>query len=188
MRWILMLLLFAAEASADYEKATFAGGCFWCMESPFENLEGVIAVRVGYTGGTVSQPTYAQVSSGTTGHAEAVEITYDPDKISYQQLLNAFWVNIDPTTPNRQFCDVGPQYRTEIFYHTEEQKKLAEASKQHLIEEQKVKPIVTPITPAGPFYPAEEYHQNYAQKNPYRYKIYRYLCGRDARLKDLWGE
>jgi peptide-methionine (S)-S-oxide reductase len=169
-------------------KATFAGGCFWCMEHPFDSLEGVISVTSGYTGGTKKNPTYQEVSAGGTGHAESVQIVYDPAKIGYGKLLEVFWHNIDPTTPNRQFCDVGSQYRPAIFYHDEEQKRLAEASKRDL---EKTKPfkesVVTEIAPASEFYPAEEYHQHYYKKNPVRYKFYRYNCGRDQRLKELWG-
>ena len=171
------------------EKATFAGGCFWCMEPPFDALEGVVSVTSGYTGGHKKNPTYQEVSSGTTGHAESVEIVYDPKKISYPKLLDVFWHNIDPTTPNRQFCDEGSQYRSAIFYHDETQKKLAEESKRAL---EKSKPfpgaMVTEISPASEFYPAEGYHQKYYQKNPIRYKFYRHGCGRDQRLEELWGK
>jgi len=170
------------------ETAIFAGGCFWCMQPPFDKLAGVISTTAGYTGGNKKNPTYQEVSAGETGHAESVQIIYDPEKISYAKLLDVFWHNIDPTTPNRQFCDIGNQYRTAIFYHNEKQKKLAEESKQAL---EKSKPfkgaIVTEITPATQFYPAEEYHQKYYVKNPIRYKFYRYNCGRDQRLKELWG-
>jgi len=168
--------------------ATFAGGCFWCMEPPFDKIDGVISTTSGYTGGQKLNPTYEEVSSGGTGHAEAVQIIYDPNTVSYQQLLKIFWRNVDPTTADRQFCDTGRQYRTAIFYHDEEQKRLAEESKAGL---EKNKPfnqaIVTEITPASEFYPAEDYHQNYYQKNPVRYKFYRYNCGRDQRLEELWG-
>ncbi len=170
-------------------KATFAGGCFWCMEPPFEKLEGVISVTSGYTGGRTKQPTYDQVSAGNTGHTEAVEIVYDPSKMSYTKLLEVFWHNIDPTTPDRQFCDHGSQYRTGIFYHDAMQKQLAEESKQALEATKRFKePVVTEITQASEFYPAEEYHQDYYQKNPLRYKFYRYNCGRDQRLRELWGD
>jgi peptide-methionine (S)-S-oxide reductase len=171
------------------EKATFAGGCFWCMEPPFEGLEGVVSVSVGYTGGTKKDPTYEEVSSGTTGHAESIEIVYDPSKIGYARLLDIFWHNIDPFVRDRQFCDVGTQYRTAIFYHNEEQRKLAEASKKALEEANRSRgPIYTEITPASTFFRAEEYHQEYHKKNPVRYKFYRWNCGRDARLAELWGE
>ncbi len=178
----------AAPAARSLERATFAGGCFWCMESPFDRLEGVVSVTVGYTGGRTAKPTYEEVSGGGTGHAESIEIVFDPAKISYRQLLDVYWHNVDPTTPNRQFCDVGTQYRTAIFYHREQQKRLAEESKKAL-EESKVLPgpIVTEIVPAGTFWPAEEYHQHYYRKNPIRYKFYRYNCGRDRRLEELWG-
>jgi peptide-methionine (S)-S-oxide reductase len=167
--------------------ATFAGGCFWCMEPPFEKLDGVVSVTSGYTGGHTVNPTYEEVSAGGTGHAESVEIKYDPARISYQQLLDVFWVNHDPTTNTGQFCDHGNQYRPAIFYHDAEQKRLAEASRQK-IEDTHPFPVLTEITPATEFYPAEEYHQGYYKKNPLRYKFYRYTCGRDARLKELWGE
>lgn len=171
------------------EKATFAGGCFWCMVPEFDKLSGVASVVSGYTGGFMKNPTYEEVSSGTTGHAESVEITYDPGKISFSKLLDVFWHNIDPTVKGRQFCDVGYQYRSAIFYHNEEQKRLAEASKNSLIVSKKIKgSIYTEIVPAGVFYPAEEYHQNYYKKNPVRYKFYRYNCGRDRRLQEIWGK
>lgn len=186
-------LLFAGEpqksaGSPQAEKATFAGGCFWCMEHPFDELNGVISVTAGYAGGNKKNPTYEEVSSGTTGHAESVQVLYDPGKITYAKLLDVFWHNIDPTVQNQQFCDHGSQYRTAIFYHNEEQKRLAEQSKQSLEKSGRFKgPIYTEITPASEFYPAEEYHQHYYQKNPIRYKFYRYNCGRDQRLKELWG-
>lgn len=174
---------------ARLERATFAGGCFWCMESPFDKLDGVISVTVGYTGGQKKNPTYEEVSAGGTGHAESVDIVFDPARISYKRLLDVFWHNIDPTVTDRQFCDVGHQYRSAIFYHGEEQRRLAQAEKKTL---EKTKPfpgpIVTEITPAGQFYPAEEYHQHYYKKNPVRYRIYRQGCGRDRRLKELWGK
>jgi len=172
-----------------YEKATFAGGCFWCMEAPFDKLKGVIAVTVGYTGGRMENPTYEEVSSGRTGHAESVEILYDPAQISYATLLDVFWHNIDPTTRDREFVDVGNQYRTAIFYHSEEQKRLAEESKRKLDASGKFgKPIVTEIVPAGKFYPAEDYHQHYYKKNPTRYKFYRFNSGRDQYLDRIWGK
>ncbi|HME44504.1 MAG TPA: peptide-methionine (S)-S-oxide reductase MsrA [Syntrophorhabdales bacterium] len=181
----------APEKSADSpqsEKATFAGGCFWCMEHPFDQLEGVLSVTVGYTGGQKKNPTYEEVSSGMTGHAESVQIVYDPAKITYTKLLDVFWHNIDPTVKNQQFCDVGNQYRTAIFYHNEEQKRLAEESKKTLEKSGRFKgPIYTEIVPASEFYPAEEYHQHYYKKNPIRYKFYRYNCGRDERLQEVWG-
>jgi peptide-methionine (S)-S-oxide reductase len=169
--------------------ATFAGGCFWCMEPPFDNVPGVTATISGYTGGRKVNPTYQEVSSGTTGHAEAVRVVYDPKKVSYEKLLEVFWVNIDPTVKDRQFCDSGNQYRTAIFYHDEAQRKAAEASRAALEKSRPFKePIVTPIEMAGAFYPAEDYHQDYYRKNPVRYQLYRSGCGRDARLKQLWGD
>jgi peptide-methionine (S)-S-oxide reductase len=175
--------------AARLETATFAGGCFWCMEAPFDKLPGVVSVTAGYTGGQVKNPTYEQVSAGTTGHAESVRIVYDPQKIGYKELLDIFWRNIDPTVKNRQFCDVGNQYRSAIFYHTDEQHRLAEESKKELEDNKPFKgPIVTDIVPASEFYPAEEYHQHYYKKNPLRYRYYRYGCGRDQRLKELWGD
>jgi len=170
-----------------YGKATFAGGCFWCMEPPFDKLTGVISTTVGYTGGHKENPTYEEVSSGTTGHAEAIQVVFDPEKTSYDALLDVFWRNIDPTVKDQQFCDHGNQYRTAIFYHDEEQKRLAEQSKKALIESGWIKEVFTEITEASTFYVAEDYHQDYYQKNPIRYKFYRYGCGRDKRLKELWG-
>ncbi|MGE0682901.1 MAG: peptide-methionine (S)-S-oxide reductase MsrA, partial [Candidatus Binatia bacterium] len=162
------------------ETAIFAGGCFWCMEPPFDKLDGVMSTTSGYTGGQTKNPSYEEVSSGVTGHTEAVQVVFDPAKISYAKLLDVFWRNIDPFTPNAQFCDHGSQYRTAIFYHGEEQQRLAEASKKALEQSGRfTKPIVTEIVPAGEFYKAEEYHQDYYQKNPLRYKFYRYQCGRD---------
>ena len=192
-------LLFTAYAEKSEERktgsdkslaiATFAGGCFWCMEPPYDKLDGVISTTSGYTGGQKKNPTYEEVSGGTTGHAEAVQVAYDPTKVSYEKLLEVFWQNIDPFTPNAQFCDHGSQYRSAIFYHDEEQKRLAEASKQELEKSGRfTQPIVTEIVPAGEFYPAEDYHQDYYQNNPTRYKYYRYRCGRDARLEEIWGK
>jgi len=176
-------------ASTAYETATFAGGCFWCMEAPFDKLEGVISTTSGYTGGHKKDPTYKEVSHGGTGHAEAVQIVYDPEKVSYTKLLDVFWHNVDPTNAHGQFCDNGDQYRSEIFYHNEKQRRLAVASEQELEKNKPfAAPIVTRIAPASTFYPAEDYHQNYYQNNPIRYKYYRYSCGRDQRLEKLWGE
>jgi peptide-methionine (S)-S-oxide reductase len=176
-------------AEGTRAKATFAGGCFWCMEPPFENLDGVTSVTSGYTGGHKPNPTYEEVSSGGTGHAESVQIVYDPSRISYEKLLDVFWHNIDPITPNAQFCDHGEQYRSAIFYHDDTQRRLAAESKQRLGESKRfAQPIVTQIVAATEFYPAEEYHQKYHQKNPVRYKYYRWNCGRDQRLRTLWGE
>jgi peptide-methionine (S)-S-oxide reductase len=187
----LLLLVISLVSLADEthtEIATFAGGCFWCMEPPFDKVEGVISTTSGYTGGNKVNPTYKQVSAGNTGHAEAIQIEYDPAKVSYEDLLAVFWRNIDPTTPNRQFCDHGSQYRSGIFYHNDAQKSAAVKSLNKLNQ---TKPfdesIVTEITPASTFYPAEEYHQDYYQNNPLRYKYYRYVCGRDQRLEKLWG-
>jgi peptide-methionine (S)-S-oxide reductase len=178
-----------AASSRKLEKATFAGGCFWCMEPPYDKIKGVVSTTPGYTGGSKENPTYEEVSSGRTGHAESVEILYDPSQVSYSQLLDVFWHNIDPTTKDRQFVDTGSQYRTAIFYHSEEQKRLAEESKARLEKSGKFgKPIVTEIVPAGKFYPAEEYHQDYYKKNPGRYKFYRFNSGRDQYLKRIWGE
>ena len=169
--------------------ATFAGGCFWCMQPPFSKLDGIIATKVGYTGGRIEEPTYIDVSSGKTGHAEAIQITYDSTKVSYQKLLETFWHNIDPTTENRQFADQGTQYRTAIFYHNEHQKKLAEESKQKLEASGKFdKPIVTQILPASEFYKAEEYHQDYYLKNPTHYKNYKIGSGRAGYIKEKWGK
>ena len=170
------------------ETATLAGGCFWCMEGPFEALDGVVSVTSGYTGGAALNPTYAEVSSGATGHAEAVQIVYDPAQVSYARLLEVFWRNIDPTQPDGQFADHGRQYRTAVFYHSDEQRRQAEASKVALASSgQFTKPIVTEIIPAGPFYPAEDYHQDYYKKNPIRYKLYRVGSGREGFLKRIWG-
>jgi peptide-methionine (S)-S-oxide reductase len=169
--------------------ATFAGGCFWCMEPPYDKLDGVLATTSGYTGGDTVDPTYEQVSAGGTGHAEVVQITYDRSKVSYEELLEVFWRNVDPLDAGGQFCDRGDQYRTGIFVHDEEQRRLAEASKQALEDGERFEqPIVTEIVAAGPFYPAEDYHQDYYEKNPIRYNVYRWNCGRDARLEQLWGE
>lgn len=166
--------------------ATFAGGCFWCMEAPFDELTGVVSTTSGYAGGNKINPTYEEVSAGGTGHAEAVQVVYDSTRLSFAQLLEVFWRNIDPLTPNRQFCDSGTQYRSAIFYHHEEQRRLAEASKQRLTGRFS-QPIVTEIVPLRAFYPAEEYHQDFYKKNPLRYKAYRSGCGRDRRLQELWG-
>jgi peptide-methionine (S)-S-oxide reductase len=168
-------------------KATFAGGCFWCVEADFDKVEGVISTTSGYTGGRSVNPSYEEVSRGGTGHAEAVEIVYDPAKVSYEKLLEVFWHNIDPLAKDRQFCDHGDQYRSAIFYHGQEQRALAEASKAQVAKRFK-QPIQTEIVAAEPFYKAEEYHQDYYKKNPIRYRFYRFNCGRDARLEELWGK
>jgi peptide methionine sulfoxide reductase msrA/msrB len=175
--------------AANTEKAIFAGGCFWCMEAPFEKLPGVISVISGYTGGVKENPTYEEVSSGGTGHAEAVEITFDPEKISYEKLLDVFWMNIDPTVSDRQFVDVGHQYRAAVFYLDDVQKRLAQASREKLQKSGRFKyPIVTEITQASVFYPAEDDHQDYYKKNPIRYKYYRSRSGRDQFLDNIWGK
>lgn len=180
----------AADAGETKAVATFAGGCFWCMEPPFDKLDGVISTTSGYTGGHVADPSYKQVSAGGTGHTEAVRIVYDPSRISYSRLLEVFWRNIDPLDAGGQFCDRGDQYRSAVFYHDTEQRRLAEQSKQELAKGQTFgkygKPIVTEITAASEFYPAEEYHQNYYKKNPLRYRYYRHGCGRDKVLKNYW--
>lgn len=184
-------LIYAADSPAPEKlaKATFAGGCFWCMEPPFDKLVGVVSTTSGYTGGNKLNPTYREVSDGGTGHAEAVQIVYDPGKISYEKLLDVFWHNIDPTVKDQQFCDHGSQYRTAIFYQGDDQKKLAEAAKVALMKSKPFKAdIVTEISAASTFYPAEDYHQDYYIKNPVKYKFYRFNCGRDARLRELWGE
>jgi methionine-S-sulfoxide reductase len=170
-------------------RAIFAGGCFWCMEPPFEKLDGVQAVVSGYIGGQKDNPSYAEVSAGMTGHAEAVEITYDPAKISYEQLLEVFWRNVDPTDAQGQFVDRGNQYRSGIFYLDDEQKRLAEASRDRLAQSGRFdRPIVTEIVAAGQFFPAEDYHQDYYKENPVRYKFYRYNSGRDQFLDRVWGD
>jgi len=170
-------------------KAYFAGGCFWCMEEAFEKVEGVLMAVSGYMGGTLANPTYEQVSAGGTGHAESVEVTYDPAKVSYEKLLDTFWRNVDPLTPNAQFCDHGNQYRAAIFPSTPEEQKLAEASRKRLEESKKFhSPIVTQIVAATAFYQAEEYHQDFYKKNPVRYKFYKFNCGRTQRLEEVWGK
>ncbi|HXV65459.1 MAG TPA: peptide-methionine (S)-S-oxide reductase MsrA [Vicinamibacteria bacterium] len=187
---VLVLALGTLPLSgAELEKATFAGGCFWCMEPPFDALEGVISTTSGYIGGRVENPSYEQVSYGGTGHLEAVEILYDPKKVSYEKLLEVFWVNVNPTDGAGQFCDRGSQYATAIFFHDEEQRRLAEESKREIEESGRLdKKIVTPIREATAFYRAEEYHQDYYTKNPFRYKLYRAGCGRDRILRQLWGD
>lgn len=197
MRTFLKLVLFMllplqaawANPPPPTEIATFAGGCFWCMVPPFKKLPGVLAVTSGYTGGHVANPSYEQVSEGGTGHAESVQIIFDPAIITYPQLLDVYWHNIDPTTPARQFCDSGDQYRTAIFYHGEQQKQEAIASRDALAASGVLKaPIVTQIVAASAFYPAEEYHQDFYIKSEAHYQIYRRACGRDARLRELYGD
>jgi peptide-methionine (S)-S-oxide reductase len=181
----------AASAQAPPPRtaiATFAGGCFWCVEEAFEKVPGVLSAVAGYTGGTVPNPTYEQVSSETTGHAEAVRVTYDPGKVTYDQLVDWFWRNIDPTQANGQFCDHGSSYRSAIFVHDEAQRKVAEATRRALQASGRFKqPIVTEINGAGPFYQAEDYHQDYYRKNPNRYRFYKFGCGRAQRLEQIWG-
>jgi peptide-methionine (S)-S-oxide reductase len=184
---LALALLGAPSARAVEAVATFAGGCFWCMEPPFEALPGVASVTSGYTGGTKADPTYEEVSAGGTGHAEAVRIVYDPEKVSYEKLLDVFWRNVDPTVADRQFCDTGSQYRSAVFVHGSAQRKAAEASLAD-VQKQLGVPVKTQIVDAGPFYPAEAYHQDYAKKNPLRYRYYRAGCGRDARLEEIWGK
>jgi peptide-methionine (S)-S-oxide reductase len=185
-----IVLLGAVTGGADEGKkqlATFAGGCFWCMEPAFDKTDGVISTTVGYTGGEKKNPTYEEVCSGSTGHTESIQVEFHPDRVSYERLLDVFWKNIDPTTPNRQFCDVGTQYRTAIFYHDDEQKKLAEITKNDV--EQRLKHVsATEIVAATRFYAAEDYHQDFYKKNPDHYKRYRQGCGRDERLEQLWGD
>ncbi|HSS43856.1 MAG TPA: peptide-methionine (S)-S-oxide reductase MsrA [Thermoanaerobaculia bacterium] len=178
-----------ATPAGERATAIFAGGCFWCEETAFEGLDGVTSVTSGYTGGQTKNPTYEQVSSGGTGHAESVEVVYDPGKISYERLLEVFWHNVDPLQRDGQFCDHGTQYRSAIFYRGESQRKTAEDSKRKLEEEPRFKgKITTEIVAASTFYPAEEYHQDFYKKNPVRYHTYRQGCGRDTRLKELWGD
>lgn len=179
----------ARAATGPTEKAIFAGGCFWCVESDFDKVPGVLATTSGYIGGKTANPTYEQVSNKSTGHAEAVEIVFDPAKVTYAQLLEHFWRTIDPTVKDRQFCDVGSPYRTAIFAVDAAQLKAAQASRDALAKSKPFKdPIVTEIVQAAKFYPAEDYHQDFYLKNPLRYKYYRTSCGRDARLKELWGD
>jgi peptide methionine sulfoxide reductase msrA/msrB len=191
--WMLSLILIAGpvaaeKPSADLEIATFAGGCFWCMEPPFDALEGVVSTTSGYTGGTVKNPTYKEVSGGGTGHTEAIQIRFDPRSISYEELLEVFWRNIDPTVADRQFCDRGSQYRSGIFFHDESQRAAAEQSKAELIKTKPFDgPVVTEITEAGTFYPAEDYHQDYYRKSSFRYKLYRSNSGRDQFLAKVWA-
>jgi methionine-S-sulfoxide reductase len=173
----------------DLEKATFAGGCFWCMQGPFDSLDGVVSTEVGYTGGSVENPSYEDISTGTTGHAEAIEITFNPQKITFQELLDVFWRNIDPTTHNQQFADRGSQYRTAIFYHNTEQQRIAEESKRALSLSAKFnKPIITDIVPAGTFFKAEDYHQQYYRKNALHYDMYKKASGRAAFIKKNWQD
>jgi peptide-methionine (S)-S-oxide reductase len=189
--WLLLQLIGGAAgqgaAPPKTATATFAGGCFWCTEADFDKVEGVISTTSGYIGGQTANPSYEDVVRGGTGHAEAVEIVYDPAKVSYQKLLDVFWRNIDPLVKDRQFCDRGHQYRSAIFYHGDEQRRLAESSKT-AVQARFKQPVHTEVVAAGPFYKAEDYHQDYYVKNPIRYKFYRLNCGRDARLEELWGK
>lgn len=183
------VLLEPVVESGEPAKAYFAGGCFWCMEEAFEKVDGVIAAVSGYMGGTVQNPSYEEVSSGRTGHAESIEVLYDPSKVTYNQLLEAFWRNVDPITPSAQFCDHGTQYRAAIFYQNDQEKRFAEESKQAIEQSKRfTQPIVTQIVMASQFYTAEEYHQDFYKKNPIRYKFYKYNCGRAQRLDELWGK
>ncbi|MBA2564187.1 MAG: peptide-methionine (S)-S-oxide reductase MsrA [Gemmatimonadetes bacterium] len=179
----------AVRPQDESGRATFAGGCFWCMEEVLDEPQGVSSTTSGYTGGDKVDPTYEEVSSGGTGHAEAVQVVYDPARVSYEELLELFWVNVDPTVNNRQFCDTGRQYRPAIFYHDETQKRLAEESRDRV---QRTKtfagPILVEISPASEFYPAEDYHQDFYEKSPLRYKLYKFNCGRTKRLEQLWGK
>ncbi len=185
---LVFLMQSASSAETEFDKATFTGGCFWCMEPPYEKLKGVKEVITGYTGGHKKNPTYEEVSSGTTGHAEAIQVVYAPSEITYGELLDVFWRQIDPTDPDGQFVDRGSQYRTVIYYHNEEQKKLAEKSKGHLMQSGRYnKPIVTEILPAVHFYRAEQYHQDYYINHSIRYKLYRFNSGRDKYLEKIWN-
>ncbi len=192
MKWTMLtvaaLSLLAHTASAQQlQKAIFAGGCFWCVESDFDTVPGVVATVSGYTGGKTENPTYRQVTAGGTGHYEAVEITYDPATVSYEALLDAFWRSVDPTDGGGQFCDRGQSYETAVFVANEKERGLAEASR-NAAQKMLDKPIVTPILTAAPFYPAEDYHQDYYKKNPLRYRYYRWGCGRNNRVREVWGK
>lgn len=201
LKWLfgLSVLLFATAGAAwakdgspparaaGTATAIFAGGCFWCLEADFDKLSGVSATESGYTGGKTVNPTYEQVSAGGTGHTEAVRVSYDPAKVTYQQLVDYFWRHIDPTVKDRQFCDIGTQYRSAIYWQNEAERRLAEASRDALLKSGKLRQVLTEITPASAFYPAEEYHQDYYLKNPIRYAYYRRGCGRDARVQEVWG-
>ncbi len=187
--WAAITLLISLPARAEVESAIFAGGCFWCVESDFDKVEGVLGTTSGYIGGQLKNPSYKQVSRGGTGHTEAVKIDFNPEQVSYRELVDHFWRTIDPTVKNRQFCDHGDQYRTGIFYLDEAQHNAVLASKAAVEKSKSFKqPIVTEITQASEFYPAEEYHQDYHNKNPIRYKYYRWNCGRDQRLAELWDK
>ncbi len=186
--FVALLALSGGAVAQTTARATFAGGCFWCVEADFDKVDGVLKTTSGYTGGKTANPSYEEVSSHTTGHAEAVQIEYDPAKVSYDRLLDVFWHSIDPTVKNRQFCDIGTPYRTAIFAHDAAQLDAARRSLAALEKSKPFKaPIVTEIHMADTFYPAEDYHQDYYRKNPARYTYYRWSCGRDARLRELWG-
>lgn len=190
--WLLVLLIAlpvtASEPASEPREAVFAGGCFWCMESPFDALDGVISTTSGYIGGDLANPTYEQVAAGETGHAEAVRVTYDPERINYEALLDVYWRNIDPLDPDGQFCDRGSQYRSAIFPRNPRQRELARESRQTLEASGRFEqPVVTTIESAATFYPAEDYHQDYYRQHPWRYTLYRKACGRDHRLQELWG-
>lgn len=186
-QFIFIILMFFSSISLTAETAIFAGGCFWCMEPPYDKIAGVISTTSGYSGGDKEGPTYKEVSSGNTGHREVIQIEFDPKSVSYEELLEVFWKNIDPLDAEGQFCDRGEQYKSAIYYKSEDQKKAAEISKKE-IEKSLGKEVITDILPAKTFYPAEDEHQNYYKKNPIRYKFYRYTCGRDRRLKEVWGK
>jgi peptide-methionine (S)-S-oxide reductase len=185
---LLMPLTSISKTLDETNTAIFAGGCFWCLQADFDKLHGVIKTTVGYTGGDLANPSYEQVSNGGTGHFESLEVVYDPTVITYAKLLDYFWQHIDPINPHGQFCDLGEQYRAAIFYRNEEQKKLAIASQEKLLASGKFKQLNVEILAAKPFYIAEEYHQKYYQKNPVRYRLYRYSCGRDQRVQEVWGK
>lgn len=183
---VILCVIMMPLSGENLSTATFAGGCFWCMQPIYDKQDGVVRTVVGYTGGEEVSPTYEVVSSGKTGHAEAVQVYFDPDRVTYSRLLEIFWKNIDPTVKDKQFCDTGKQYRSAIFTHNEQQREEAQQSKEELMKN--FGRIYTEISPAGLFYPAEEYHQKYYLKNPWKYKVYRYLCGRDQRLEEIWGD
>lgn len=179
----------AQQGDEDTRVATFGGGCFWCMEPPYDNLDGVKSTTSGYMGGELENPTYEQVAGGRTDHVEVVQVEYDPDVVSYEELLDTYWVNVDPLTDNRQFCDSGESYRPVIFVHSDRQREIAEASKRRLVESGRFDaPVIVPIEDAKTFWPAEDYHQNYYKKSSIKYKYYRWSCGRDDRLEELWGD
>jgi peptide-methionine (S)-S-oxide reductase len=187
LAWSAAAAIAQTTGKGGRETATFAAGCFWCVEEVFDSVPGVLSTTSGYTGGRTPNPTYEQVSAGGTGHTEAVEVTYDPSKVSYETLLQTFWRNVDAVDAGGQFCDRGTQYRSGIFFHSAEQQRAADATKTQVAEKLR-QPIATEILPAGPFYKAEGYHQDYYKKNPVRYKFYKWNCGRAQRLEKLWGK